>query len=108
MRGVFPLVYDGRVARPSALTPERRERIESALEDGIPIAIVAQNPRQEPRGRLPGSSLRRADDRRDERLLRGGETFVQRGSRRSVLSGRFVDERERIPTTRGTRDTSRR
>jgi hypothetical protein len=25
------------------LTPERRERIVSALEDGIPIAIVAQN-----------------------------------------------------------------
>jgi hypothetical protein len=33
----------GRVARPSALTPERRERIESELADGIPIAIVAQN-----------------------------------------------------------------
>jgi hypothetical protein len=33
----------GVVARPSVLTPERRERIESELADGIPIAIVAQN-----------------------------------------------------------------
>jgi hypothetical protein len=32
----------GRVARPSALTTERRERIESELADGIPIAIVAE------------------------------------------------------------------
>jgi hypothetical protein len=31
------------VARPSALTPERRERIESELADGFPITIVAQN-----------------------------------------------------------------
>jgi hypothetical protein len=31
------------VARPSALTEERRGRIESELADGIPIAIVAQN-----------------------------------------------------------------
>lgn len=36
------LVYDGRVARPSALTPELRERIELELSDGIPI-VVAQN-----------------------------------------------------------------
>jgi hypothetical protein len=32
----------GDVARPSALTPELRERINSELADGIPIAIVAQ------------------------------------------------------------------
>jgi hypothetical protein len=32
----------GVVARPSALTPKLRERIESELADGTPIAIVAQ------------------------------------------------------------------
>lgn len=35
----------GRVARPSALTPELREQIESDLEDGIPVRIAAENAR---------------------------------------------------------------
>jgi hypothetical protein len=39
----LPLVYDGRVPRPTALTPKLRERIELDLEDGISVVVVAQN-----------------------------------------------------------------
>jgi len=39
----LPLLDDGRVARPAALTPKLRERIERELEDGISIVVVAQN-----------------------------------------------------------------
>jgi hypothetical protein len=42
LRDVLPLVYDG-VARPTALTPKLRERIELDLEDGISFVVVAQN-----------------------------------------------------------------
>ena len=43
MSSRFPLVHNGRVARPSVLTDELRDTIERELAEGIPVVVVAQN-----------------------------------------------------------------